>query len=120
MIRVNAYDKDNVFAKIIRKEIPSTIIYEDNQILAFKDAYPVAPIHILVIPKGEYIDFEDFTQKASNDDIINFFKKVNEIAENLNLNEGYRIISNIGQKSGQSVFHFHIHIISGKVITGLI
>lgn len=111
------YDKDNIFAKIIRGEISSKIIYEDANILAFHDAFPVAPVHVLVIPKAEYIDFPDFMGKASDDEVSYFFKKLSEIAYSLNLENGYRIVANTGKDSGQTVFHFHAHIIAGKNIS---
>ncbi len=110
------YDKQNIFAKIIRGEIPAKKIYEDEVILAFHDAFPVAKIHILVIPKAEYIDFPDFISKATETEIAYFFKKVSEIANSLNLDNGYRIVANTGKDSGQSVFHFHTHIIAGTNI----
>ena len=115
------YNKDNIFYKIIHKEIPAAIIYEDEKILAFNDINKAAPIHILVIPKGEYINHSDFIEKASNDDIAYFFKKTNEIIESLNIkNDSYRIISNIGPDANQTIFHYHIHILSGKNLGPLI
>lgn len=113
------YDKNNIFAKIIRGEIPSNKIYEDKIVLAFFDAFPVAPTHILVIPKGEYIDYVDFIDKASGEEVSYYFTKVQEIAKSLNL-ESFRICTNIGDESGQSVFHFHTHILSGAKFGGLI
>jgi histidine triad (HIT) family protein len=109
------YDKNNIFAKIIRNEIPSTKVYEDDQILAFNDVSKAAPTHVLVIPKGEYVDFLDFTSKASPELIVDFFRKVNQIAKSLKVDEsGFRIISNIGTNAHQTVKHFHIHILAGK------
>jgi len=107
------YDQNNIFAKIIKKEIPCKSVYEDEKVLAFYDINPQAPIHILVIPKGEYISFDDFVIKASEEDVVYFFKKVREIAKAQGLSEvGYRIIANHGEKVGQVVFHFHLHILS--------
>jgi len=115
------YDPNNIFAKIIRGEIPSTKVYEDDKILAFNDISRAAPIHVLVVPKGQYINFADFTSKADDKEIVDFFKKVSEIAKSLNLTEsGYRIISNTGSDASQSVPHFHIHIVGGKKLGGLI
>jgi len=114
------YDQNNIFAKIIRGEIPSTKIYEDDGILAFEDISKAAPIHILVIPKGEYISFEDFTLKAGSDEVANFFKQVAKIAAEQNLEDGYRLITNNGKNSGQTVFHFHIHILGKKKMTHLL
>ncbi len=108
------YDKNNVFAKIIRGEIPSKKVYEDDLILAFYDAFPAAPIHVLVVPKGEYVDYSDFIKKAPVIDIAHYFTKISDIASGLGLNDhGFRICSNKGAQSGQSVFHFHTHILSG-------
>lgn len=114
------YDQSNIFAKIIRGEIPSTKIYEDNDILAFEDINKVAPVHILVIPKGEYISFSDFVLKASSDKVNNFFKKTAQIAKEQNLDSGYRLIANTGVDAGQTVFHFHIHILGKKKMSELL
>lgn len=108
------YDRSNIFAKIIRKEIPCDKIYEDEMILAFNDIAPIAPVHILVIPKGEYSSYDDFVQKADKEMILHFFKMVQKIAQDHDLIDGYRIISNHGKDAGQTVFHFHIHIIGKK------
>jgi diadenosine tetraphosphate (Ap4A) HIT family hydrolase len=105
------YDKNNVFAKIIRGEIPSKKVYEDEQVLAFYDINPSSKVHILVIPKGEYVSFDDFMQKAGDGEIVHFFKKVQEIAKDAGVSKtGYRIVTNHGKNSGQIVFHFHVHI----------
>lgn len=106
------YDSNNIFAKIIRGEIASKKIYEDQQVLAFFDAFPVAPTHILVIPKGQYLDYLDFLNRASADEVAYYFTKVKEIAISMGL-ESFRICSNTGEQSGQSVFHFHTHIMGG-------
>lgn len=112
------YDKNNIFAKIIRGEIPAEKLYEDEQILAIKDAYPMAPVHILVIPKGEYTSFDDFTKKASIEEIGYFYKVAHSICSDLNLNEnGYRILSNIGEHGLQSVPHMHLHILAGEKLS---
>ncbi|MBV31590.1 MAG: histidine triad nucleotide-binding protein [Rickettsiales bacterium] len=106
-----SYSDDNIFAKILRKEIPCEKVYEDDHCLAFKDINPQAKIHILVVPKGKYISFDDFSQNASGEEISSFFKAVGKIAKDLDLStEGYRILSNIGKLGGQEVPHFHIHI----------
>ena len=107
------YDKDNVFAKIIRGEIPSSIVYEDEDVLCFNDIHPVAKVHVLIIPKGEYVDIDDFIRKAGKDKVADFFSKIPIIAEKLGVKE-YRIVSNCGKSAGQIIFHFHIHLISGK------
>ncbi|MDX2050171.1 MAG: HIT domain-containing protein [Rickettsiaceae bacterium] len=113
------YDKSNIFAKIIKGEIKAEIVYEDDLVVAFKDIAPVAPVHIIVIPKGEYSDFSDFISKASSIDVALYFQKIHAIARSLNVSD-YRIISNCGKLSGQTIFHFHTHIISGKKINNLI
>ncbi|MFK7967936.1 MAG: HIT domain-containing protein [Rickettsiaceae bacterium] len=113
------YDKENIFAKIIRGEIPSSKIYEDEYIIAIKDINPVAPIHILVITKGEYKDFRDFSQRAKAEEIVHYFTKIAEIAKDQGAKE-YRVVSNNGSTSGQTVFHFHTHIISGTNFSRLI
>lgn len=108
------YDKQNVFAKIIRGEIPAKKVYEDERILAFYDISPAAPIHCIVIPKGEYADYSDFVNNASAEETSHYFTKINDIAMQLGLKEdGFRLCVNRGAKSGQSVFHFHTHILGG-------
>lgn len=118
---MNMYDKNNIFAKIIAGTIPAKKIYEDEKILAIHDINPVAPIHVLVIPKGEYIDYSDFVAAAATEDIKYYFTKIVDIVKVVGLEEsGYRLITNKGSKSGQTVPHFHTHIIGGKNISGLI
>lgn len=112
------YDSDNIFAKIIREEVDTNKVYEDEYILAIHDAYPVAPVHILVIPKGNYIDFDDFILKASASVVADYFQKVSKIANTATI-DGYRVVTNIGKRSGQTIFHFHTHIISGKEFTNI-
>ena len=105
------YDNNNIFAKIIREEIPCKKVYEDNYALAFHDINPQAKIHILVIPKGKYISFADFSKNASKDEIYGFFRAVGQVAEDHDLvGNGYRILANHGSNAGQEVPHFHIHI----------
>lgn len=113
------YDKGNIFAKIINGDLPATKIYEDDQLLAIRDIKPVAPIHVLVIPKDQYQDFADFSQNASSDQIAHYFRKIGQIAAELGASE-YRIVSNNGTSAGQSVFHFHTHIIAGAKFSKLI
>jgi diadenosine tetraphosphate (Ap4A) HIT family hydrolase len=115
------YDKQNIFARIIRGELPCKKIYEDESVLAFEDIDPVAPEHFLVIPKGEFISLEDFTARASCKEVGNFFKVLCAIAEKRGLkDEGYRIITNIGENSGQTVFHFHAHVLGKKKLGSLL
>jgi len=115
------YDKNNIFARIIRGEIPSQKVYEDEAVLAFNDISKAAPTHVSVIPKGEYIDFCDFSTKASAAEIAYFFKKVAEIAVLLGVDEsGFRLLSNKGSNAHQTVPHFHVHILAGKKLGPLL
>lgn len=114
------YDKDNIFAKIIKGQLPAKIVYEDDKIIAFHDIHPVAPTHVLVLPKSEYTDFADFITRASSNDVKHYFDKIVYIVKKLGLEDSdYRLVTNKGSLSGQSVFHFHTHIISGRKLTGL-
>ena len=115
------YDKNNIFAKIIRGEIPAKKVYEDEKVLAFNDIQPAAPVHILVVTKGEYVSFNDFVQKAKAEEVKGFFARIQKIAEEQGLDKnGYRIITNHGSDASQSVFHFHVHIIGGRPLGALI
>jgi len=115
------YDENNIFAKIIRKEIPANVVYEDEKVLAFHDISQAAPIHILVIPKGNFTDLVDFSTNASEEEIANFFKKVSQIAKDQEvINSGFRVISNIGANAHQTVPHFHMHILAGKELGPLL
>ena len=108
------YDKNNIFAKILRKEVLAKTIYEDNYALAFHDINPQAPIHAIVIPKGEYISFYDFSKKASQDEISGFHKAAQNVIDILGLkDEGFRILSNHGPNGGQEIPHYHLHIFGG-------
>jgi diadenosine tetraphosphate (Ap4A) HIT family hydrolase len=116
MIDIINYDDSNIFSKILRKEIPSDIVFEDKNVLAFKDINPQAPIHILIIPKSKYCSFSDFSLKASSEEIEAFFRAINDITEKLKIYDGYRLISNVGAFGGQEVPHFHFHLLSGKAL----
>lgn len=110
-----AYDPNNIFAKILRGEIPCNKVYEDEFSLAFHDINPQAPVHVLVIPKGEYISMADFTADASADLIAGYMRAVGRTAEKLDLVEGgYRTLANAGTNAHQDVPHLHIHIFGGK------
>ncbi|MCB1681830.1 MAG: histidine triad nucleotide-binding protein [Rhodospirillales bacterium] len=112
---MSSYDPNNIFAKILRGEIPCGKVYEDDHVLAFKDINPQAPVHILVIPKGEYVSISDFGAKASAEEIKAFFDAVSKIAEEQGLSgEGFRTITNAGLNGGQEVPHFHLHILGGR------
>jgi diadenosine tetraphosphate (Ap4A) HIT family hydrolase len=109
------YDPENIFAKILRGQIPFRKIYEDDYVLAFHDINPQAPVHVLVIPKGAYVSIHDFGAKASADEIAGFFRAVSKIADDLGLVEpGYRTLSNAGPNAGQEVPHFHLHLFGGR------
>lgn len=109
-----SYDKNNIFAKILRGEIPCKKVFENEYALAFYDIAPAAPVHVLVIPKGEYISFNDFSANAPKELVHGFFAAVQEVAAQLDLQKGYRLISNHGEDAGQLVPHFHVHILGGK------
>ncbi|MBR0553622.1 histidine triad nucleotide-binding protein [Stakelama marina] len=109
------YDDDNIFAKILRGEIPSKKVYEDEHALAFHDINPQAPTHILVIPKGRYVSWDDFTAKADDAEIAAFIRAVGKVARDAGLVEpGYRLLANIGPDSHQEVAHLHVHIFAGR------
>ena len=115
------YDPENVFAKILRSEIPCDRVYEDDWALAFKDINPQAPVHILVVPKGEYVSSDDFAANASDAEIAGFFRAIGEIARLSDIvNSGYRILANHGRDGHQEVSHFHIHIFGGRDLGGMI
>jgi diadenosine tetraphosphate (Ap4A) HIT family hydrolase len=115
------YDPTNVFARILRGEIPNKTVYEDEQVLAFHDMHPAAPVHVLVIPKGPYVSFDDFAQKAGAQGISGFFRRVQLVAASLGVHEtGYRLITNHGADASQTVPHFHVHILAGRPLGGLV
>ena len=110
-----AYDESNIFAKILRGEIPCDKVYEDAHALAFNDINPQTPTHVLVIPKGAYVSFDDFSQDASAEEISGFFRAAGKIARDLGaVDPGYRILANNGPDAHQEVPHFHLHIFAGK------
>ena len=109
------YDDSNIFAKILRGEIPSKTVYEDQHALAFHDINPLAPNHILVIPKGAYVSWDDFSDRATADEIAGFVRAVGKVARDARLVEdGYRLLANVGLNSGQEVPHLHVHIFAGR------
>jgi diadenosine tetraphosphate (Ap4A) HIT family hydrolase len=113
------YDHDNIFAKILRGEIPCKKRYEDDHSLAFDDINPQSPTHILLIPKQAYSDFSDFSKNASAEEITSFFRALGMIAEPYTM-QGYRLISNCGSDSGQLVPHFHMHLCAGKKLGAVV
>jgi diadenosine tetraphosphate (Ap4A) HIT family hydrolase len=109
------YDDQNIFAKILRGEIPNKTVYEDEWTLAFHDINPQAPVHILVIPKGAYVSWDDFSNNASDTEIAGFVRTVGSIARDLGLvDPGYRLLANVGLDAHQEVPHLHIHLFGGK------
>jgi histidine triad (HIT) family protein len=115
------YDPANIFAKIIRGDIPCNKAYEDEQVVAFYDISPAARIHVLVVPKGKYVSFDDFVDKAGPEVVGQFFRRVRAIAHQLGVNKtGYRLITNHGADASQSVLHFHVHIVGGQALGGLL
>lgn len=109
-----SYDPNNIFAKILRGDIPCKKAFENDHVLAFHDIQPQAPVHILVIPKGAYKDMDHFTAEASAEEIAALFKALGQIARDNGLAEGgYRVISNCGANGGQEVPHLHIHLVGG-------
>jgi histidine triad (HIT) family protein len=110
-----SYDKNNIFAKILRGEIPCKKVYENDHVLAFYDINPQKKVHILIVPKGEYIDLDDFNKRASEKEIIEFNKGISHVSNLLKISEkGYRVLSNIGSYGGQEVPHLHYHIFGGE------
>ncbi|MEM7225128.1 MAG: histidine triad nucleotide-binding protein [Pseudomonadota bacterium] len=109
-----AYDPNNIFAKILRGEIPCDKVYEDEHALAFRDINPQTPTHVLIIPKGAYVSSDDFSANASDGEIAGFVRAVGQVARDMGLVEpGYRILANHGADAHQEVPHFHIHLFGG-------
>lgn len=110
-----AYDDSNIFARILRGEIPNKTVYQDQWALAFHDINPQAPVHVLVIPKGRYVSWDDFSRDASSDEIAGFIRAVGIVARDLGLvAPGYRLLANIGQHGHQEVPHLHVHLFGGR------
>jgi histidine triad (HIT) family protein len=109
------YDDSNVFAKILRGELPCKKVHEDEHSLAFHDINPLAPVHILVIPKGAYVSWDDFSARASDAEVAGFARAVGKVARDAGMVvQGYRLLSNIGKRAGQEVPHLHVHIFGGQ------
>jgi diadenosine tetraphosphate (Ap4A) HIT family hydrolase len=109
------YDDNNIFARILRGELPSRKVYEDEWALAFHDINPLAPVHILVVPKGPYVSWDDFSEKASAEEIVGFIRAVGKVARDQQLVvQGYRLLANTGKRSGQEVPHLHVHVFGGQ------
>ena len=119
------YDKNNIFAKILRGEIPCKKIYEDEYVLAFYDINPQKKVHALVISKGEYVDLDDFSLKASKEEISGLIKGISIVAKKIGVSEevkggGYRSLVNVGENGGQEVPHLHFHIFGGEKVGKMI
>ena len=115
------YDKNNIFAKILRGEIPCKKIYENDYVLAFHDVNPQKKIHALVVPKGEYVNLDDFSSNATEKEIVGLIKGIGEVAKKLGVSEavkggGYRSLINVGANGGQEVPHLHFHIFGGEKV----
>ena len=115
------YDDDNIFAKILRGEIPSTRVYEDEWAIAFEDINPQAKIHTLVIPRGKYVSWDDFSTQAPDAEIAGFVRAVGKVARAKGLVEpGYRLLANVGGDGGQEVPHLHVHLFGGQKLGRMI
>jgi histidine triad (HIT) family protein len=109
------YDANNIFARILRKEIPCKAVYEDAYALAFHDINPQAPTHILVIPKGAYVSWADFSHTASDAEIVGFVRAIGKVAQSLGvIEQGFRLLANAGPNSHQEVPHLHVHLFAGR------
>ena len=120
MIDIINYNSENIFAKILRNEMPCEKIFENEKVLAYMDINPQAETHIIVIPKEKFCSFNDFSEKASDETIISINRSIGEIARALSLKSGYRIICNIGVHGGQEVPHLHFHILAGQFLGKLV
>ena len=109
------YDPSNIFARILRGEIPSRQVYEDEHAFAFHDINPQAPVHVLVIPKGAYVSWDDFSERGTAEEIAGFVRAVGQVARELGLvAPGYRLLANVGAHGGQEVPHLHVHLFGGR------
>lgn len=109
------YDDENIFARILRGEVPCGKVYEDEHVLAFNDINPLSPTHVLVIPKGAYVSWDDFSERAPDAEVAAFVRAVGKVARDAGLVEpGYRLLANVGGHGGQEVPHLHVHIFGGR------
>ena len=115
------YDASNIFAKILRGELPNKTVMESEHSLAFHDINPLAPIHVLVVPKGAYVSWDDFSATASDAEIADFVRLIGEVARQVEADaQGYRILSNIGKRGGQEVAHLHVHVFGGAPLGAML
>ncbi len=116
-----SYDQNNIFARILRGEIPCNKVYEDDHALAFHDINPQTAVHVLVIPKGPYVDMDHFTAEASDAEIVGFNRAIGQVARQLGVEkDGYRFLSNCGRNAHQEVDHFHVHVFGGQTLGRMI
>lgn len=116
-----AYDDNNVFARILRGELPCKKVLETDHALAFHDIQPQAPVHVLVVPKGRYVSMDDFSAKASAAEIEDFFRAVGQVARQTGVvDSGYRLLANHGRDGRQEVPHFHVHVFGGRDLGGMV
>jgi diadenosine tetraphosphate (Ap4A) HIT family hydrolase len=109
------YDEQNIFAKILRGELPSKKLMENEHVLAFHDINPLAPVHVLVIPKGSYVSWDDFSEKATDAEMAALTRAIGEVARMVGADaQGYRVLSNVGKRAGQEVPHLHVHVFGGQ------
>ncbi len=109
------YDDANIFARLLRDEIPSRRVFENEWAVAFHDIAPLAPVHVLIVPRGRYVSLADFSAHASDAEIAGFWRAVGRVARDLGLEaRGYRVLANMGEQAGQEVPHFHVHLFAGK------
>ena len=119
------YDENNIFAKILKKEIPCDKVYENEYVLAFKDINPQAKVHVLVIPKSAYVNMDDFSQNAKDEEILGLIRALGEVAKTVGIStysegKGYRYIGNNGIDGGQEVPHLHFHVVGGEPLGRMI
>ena len=109
------YDEQNIFAKILRGELPSKKLMENEHVLAFHDINPLAPVHVLVIPKGSYVSWDDFSERATDAEMAALTRAIGEVARMVGADaQGYRVLSNVGKRAGQEVPHLHVHVFGGQ------
>lgn len=109
------YDDTNIFARVLRGELPNRTVAETDHSLAFHDIAPLAPIHVLVIPRGDYVSFEDFAEKASDAEIVDLVRTIGKVARETGAEaQGYRLLANTGKRAGQEVPHLHVHLFGGQ------
>ena len=115
------YDTSNIFARILRGEVPAKTVLESEHSLAFHDINPLAPIHVLVIPRGAYVSWDDFAAKASDAEIVDFIRTIGRVAAQVGADQqGYRLLSNIGKRGGQEVPHLHVHLFGGAPLGAML